>query len=135
MVTRGELNNNPMNIRISNSTWKGEIKGHDSAFETFDTVENGIRAGAKLLLNYFDKYKLHTLHVIINRWAPSNENDTGAYINDVSRRMNIHPDAIIDLHNKDLMTSLVMAIIAHENGELIYSLETIQEGVNRAYGT
>lgn len=131
-MTRGEMNNNPMNIRKSGNAWKGEVAGLDPEFEVFDNVENGIRAGAKLLLTYFDKYGLNTVHGIISRWAPSNENNTEAYIADVARRMAVLPDTPLNLHNRDTLSSMVMAIISHENGELIYSLDTILRGVDLA---
>lgn len=79
MKTRGIRNNNPFNIRKSNSRWLGKIKGVDNEFETFDTLEHGYRAGLKLLLTYYKKYKLHSYGAILNRFAPSIENNLDKY--------------------------------------------------------
>ena len=132
MRTRGERNNNPMNLRKSDAHWHGKVDGSDKEFETFDTAVNGIRAGAKVLMTYFHKYKLDTIRKIIFRFAPPVENDTDAYIWDVMQRMDKQADDVLDLRYENVMVSLVLAIISHENGQLSYSLETVQEGVRKA---
>ena len=34
-MTRGYINKNPGNIRLTDSLWKGEVKGTDKDFKTF----------------------------------------------------------------------------------------------------
>lgn len=66
-------------------------------FARFDTPENGIRALGKLLQTYQRVYGLNTVAKIISRWAPSNENDTAAYVRSVERRIGLAPGAKIQL--------------------------------------
>ena len=86
MMTRGERNNNPLNIRrVVGSHWKGEIMTpvEDSQFCQFTTLEHGIRAAYQILDTYRRKYHAVCIEDIISRWAPPSENDTEAYIRSV----------------------------------------------------
>ena len=130
-MTRGERNNNPGNIRKSAIDWKGEVLGDDKAFETFNTPEEGIRALAVLLKNYYQKHGLKTVRKIINRYAPANENDTDAYIDAVCKDMEVMADQILVLSDTVLF-NFVTAIIRHENGRVIYNTETIKKGIEIA---
>ena len=132
MVARGIRNNNPGNIRHGEK-WEGlSDTQNDSSFCVFKTPEYGIRAMAKILLNYQKKYGLKTIKQIISRWAPPNENNTLAYIKSVSAAVGVLPDDEISLNNKNIMMSLIKAIIKHENGEQPYSEEQILNGINLA---
>lgn len=53
---------------------------------------------------------------VIGKWAPPNENDTKAYIADVSQRLGIKPDQPIDLSNPAQRHAIGAAIMLHENG-------------------
>ena len=132
MAARGIRNNNPGNIRHGEK-WEGlSDKQTDSSFCVFKTPEYGIRAMAKILLNYQKKYGLKTIKQIISRWAPPNENNTQSYIKSVSAAVGVLPDDEISLNNKNIMMSLIKAIIKHENGEQPYSEEQILNGINLA---
>lgn len=127
MTTRGERNNNPGNIRKSDVRWKGELPVEtDMAFEQFDTADDGIRALAKLLLNYQKIHELDTVSKIINRWAPPSENDTASYILGVAKQLGVDKDDTLDLTSQDTLAQLVKAVIRQENGRCIYSDATIQ---------
>ena len=130
--TRGIRNHNPGNIRHSSDKWLGEVQGSDKAFKTFSTPVYGIRALAKLLLNYERKYSLNTISGLISRWAPTNENDTTAYVRGVATACGVDPYQPIDV--PAYLTCLVPAIIKHENGSQPYSMETIEQGINLALG-
>ena len=131
--TRGEQNNNPMNIRISKAAWKGKITpSKDTDFEQFDSPINGIRAGAKLLSNYYRLDGLSTIQSIISRWAPSNENNTNSYVADVSQRMAMDSNASFDVCKPTNLKNLCKAIIWHENGRCQYRDEDIIEAVSNA---
>ena len=87
-MTRGERNNNPLNIRkVAGQHWRGEAlpqRGSgEGAFCCFESMAYGIRAAFCLLRTYRDKYKLVCIEDIITRWAPPSENDTPAYIRNV----------------------------------------------------
>ena len=127
--TRGERNNNPGNIRLSATKWQGEIAGNDTAFVTFATPADGIRALAKLLKNYSTRYGLNTVRGIINRYAPPVENNTSAYVAAVAADMGIGPDAPLNLSDAGTLDALVTAIIHHENGRVSYAAADISAGV------
>lgn len=134
--TRGERNNNPGNIREyphDGVAWKGErATDDDPAFEEFNRPEDGIRALAKILLAYYRKHNLHTVREIINRWAPPNENDTGAYVDAVCKQCTVAPDDPINVENESCLEMLVRGIIHHENGRVIYDDPTIVKGIELA---
>lgn len=134
MIPRGLRNNNPGNIRKSDTPWRGKIAGDDAEFETFDTPQHGIRAMAKLLLSYQDKHGLNTAAGIVNRWAPPVENDTGAYVNAVARAMGVGAVQTIDLHGPVTLAAMVTAMIGHENGQQPYPAATIAEAAADALG-
>lgn len=126
MATRGERNNNPGNIRHSKSPWFGQSRLQpDPDFVNFIGPEYGIRAIVKTVLTYQAADGCKTIRQIIDRWAPPNENDTEAYVADVSARCGVSPDQPIDAHDPEIMTPLVEAIIRHENGEQPYPVATI----------
>lgn len=126
-VPRGIRNNNPGNIRISNSPWKGKISPNtDGAFEQFDTMENGIRALLVILRTYRNKYHLCAVDTIIKRFAPSNENDTVAYIKSVCDHTGFGRFQVLEF-TADYMVPLVKAICRHENGSEYISEDQIDK--------
>lgn len=69
--------NNPFNIRYSaKNNWQGQV-GENNGFAVFTSLDMGIRAACKLILNY---PRPLTIESIITRWAPPTENDTERYI-------------------------------------------------------
>jgi hypothetical protein len=131
---RGIRNNNPLNIRENHKVdydWVGEsLFDKDLDFEEFVSPVYGIRAAARILKNYRDKYDLNTVSGIINRWAPPIENDTQAYIESVADKVGINahePLAEVDY------TRLISAMIYHENGQQPYSVDEIQQGFEMGF--
>lgn len=137
--TRGVRNNNPGNIDYNAANkWQGqiglEVGTAKPRFARFDTPENGIRALAKLLLSYQSKYGLKTVREIINRWAPSVENDTFSYVRAVEKNTGTEPGEEIDLSDAAVMKGFAEAIIHHENAGFEYPDAVLVEGVRRALG-
>jgi hypothetical protein len=134
--TRGERNNNPGNIERNNTHWQGMSADQtgDTRFVAFDRPEDGIRALAKVLLNYQRVHHLDTVQDIIDRWAPNSENDTSAYVHSVCTEMGVGAETCLDLHDAALLESLTRAIIRHENGRVIYPAETLEAAVDAALG-
>ena len=132
--TRGERNNNPGNIDRNQIKWQGmaEDQSSDARFVVFGTPEDGIRALAKVLLSYRRKLGLRTVRQIINRWAPPVENDSGAYIRHVADSVGVDADDPIDVEDAGVLEPLVRAIIAHENGRIVYDDAIIVAAVDRA---
>ena len=120
MLPRGIRNNNPLNIRRSKDQWKGLADAQtDRAFCQFKSLEYGWRAAFYLLTRtYYHKYRLYTIRTIIRRWAPPGENNTEAYIANVSRLTGIDPDEPIGIPlekpSRWMMVGVAMAI--QENG-------------------
>lgn len=142
---RGVRNNNPGNIDFNpRNAWQGqlglELGVPRPRFARFDVPENGIRALAKLLLNYRGKDGMpgvggpgiDTVRETINRWAPGHENDTVAYIAAVAGALGVEPESVIDVHRPQVLRALVVEIIKHENGRQPYADAVIDEGVRRA---
>ena len=133
---RGIRNNNPGNIRENQRVdydWVGEsLVDSDLDFEEFSMPVYGIRAIARILKTYRTKYGINTIAGIISKWAPPTgdsgefENDTQSYINSVSKRVGLLPNAPVDdLHIPDIID----AIIYHENGQQPYTTAMIYQGV------
>lgn len=128
-LNRGIRNNNPLNIRISNSAWTGKVTpSQDKAFETFSDSKYGFRAAAKLIRNYQSLYGLNTIDEIIARWAPSHENDTRNYSQFVAGQLNLSPSAALNLSDSNLLARLVHAMSIMEVGRY-YSVSEAQQGV------
>ena len=93
-IPRG-IRNNKVNIRCTGDNWRGMAEVQtDRAFVQFKSLEYGWRAAFRLLTKtYFARYHLQTIRAIISRWAPPQDNnDTKAYIANVSRLTGIDPD-------------------------------------------
>ncbi|MGG6028834.1 structural protein [Salmonella enterica] len=131
---RGIRNNNPGNIRWGDD-WKGLVPKEqrtDKAFCQFTAPEYGIRAMIVILRNYQHKHGLNTITGIISRWAPTNENNTQAYINSVAKSTDTAPDQFVHTDDSRFMTKLIQAIIRHENGEQPYGFEVFVKAVELA---
>lgn len=130
---RGIRNNNPGNIRKGSSAWRGlSATQSDSAFLQFESMAYGIRALVVTLRTYATKHGLRTVRGIINRWAPPNENDTGAYVRQVATALGVDADQAVDPYDPDTAFRLVRAIIKHENGAaaaLLVTDSTVREGI------
>ena len=119
-LPRGIRNNNPLNIRRSKDQWKGLAEQQkDRSFWQFKSLEWGWRAAFYLLTRtYYHKYRLYTIRGIISRWAPSCENDTSAYVQNVARLTGIDPDKPLGIPSESpsvwMMVGMAMAI--QENG-------------------
>lgn len=131
-MTRGLRNNNPGNIRKSDTTWIGQVNGEDPEFVTFSSVEYGYRALFILLKNYISK-GYNTISLIINRYAPSSENNTTGYIKRVVADTGIENDKILSFDNERDMIKLVAAISLVENGK-ISNFTDVTKGYELASG-
>ena len=144
-LPRGIRNNNPLNIRRTGVNWRGLSKTqsdrsltsgrlcsgsdeqkqaslsarYDAEFCQFEELKWGWRAAFYLLTRtYFDKYHLQTIRSIIARWAPESENNTRAYIENVSCLTGIVPDEPLGIPSEQpsrwMAVGVAMAI--QENG-------------------
>ena len=122
-LPRGLRNNNPLNIRISNITWKGKIPiedNRDGSFEQFDTIVNGLRAALVNIRVYIRKYHCNTPLTIIQRWAPASDgNNTRAYIAKVCELTSLAPGRVLSFANRTEMCRLVWAMAFVECGQFL----------------
>jgi hypothetical protein len=117
---RGIRNNNPLNLTsLPEGRWAGQT-GDDGRYAVFNTPEAGFAAADKNLQAYGSRHGINTISGVISRWAPSSENDTGAYINTVARELGIDPNAKIDLGDAGLRQRLLTSMAKVENGQPVH---------------
>ena len=138
VTVRGLRNNNPFNMVKTSIAWQGKVNGTDSRFETFATVEQGIRAGIIDIVEDMAKKGQNTLTKLFEAFAPRFENDTTSYINYVSQVSGIAPNAPLLINNQidaGSLAKIVQGIINKENGTEAAKVITPQillSGVNMA---
>lgn len=113
-LSRGERNNNPLNL--TGNSWQGQT-GTDGRFAQFDTPEAGRAAAEANLIAYNRKHGLNTVEGIVGRWAPPSENDTGAYAKFVADKMGVDPKAPIDVNDPLTRGRLLDAMQQQETGK------------------
>lgn len=126
-VPKGLRNHNPGNLRyVASIQWNGQVGDDGTGYAVFDTDEHGVRALGHQLQTYAGR-GLTSVTEIISTYAPSNENDTQAYIADVAQRVGVDPNAPLDVYA--LLPQLVDAIIHHEQGVQPFSATDLQAWV------
>lgn len=116
MKPRGIRNNNPGNIRLSDTLYVGEKESNDPEFKQFTSMAYGYRAMFMLLYTYQVRYGLNTVWGMISRYAPENENNTSNYVRQVSQWSGIDANSRITATNRDTMIPLVCSMSRFENG-------------------
>lgn len=110
-ICRGIRNNNPFNLKLSHNSWKGKIsykKNTDKVFEQFISIDYGLRAGFLLLRNAYLNKGYDTPQKIIERYAPSSENNVHNYL------MFIIKDCPLDFDTKISINSLTFYWLCHK---------------------
>lgn len=144
-LPRGVRNNNPGNIDYNpRNKWDGQLGLETGVakprFARFSHAKYGIRALAKLILNYRNKAGVEgvgkpgidTPYEFINRWAPSTENNTMAYAQAIAKRLGVGVRETIDVAHPLTLKQIVVGIIVHENGRNPYEDATVDEGISLA---
>lgn len=125
-MPRGFRNNNPGNIRVSSSIWRGladpvdktEFQRREQSFCVFREPEWGFRALAILLRKYKSEHGLDTPRKIIARWAPaSDNNDVANYAGQLAAALGVTPDSFVDATDDATLRTMMSAIARHENGD------------------
>lgn len=125
---RGIRNCNPGNIRVTKDKWKGlRSVQTDREFFQFTEMKWGYRALIRTLQNYRKRHNCMTIADFIRRWAPSNENNTTAYIRSVCSQLGVPSVYIPDVDDRDTMCALAAAISKHENG-VDANMKEVQDG-------
>ena len=120
-LPRGLRNNNPGNIRISPTRYKGEIvPSSDRAFKQFKSRGWGYRA-IFVLIESYHKRGIRTIRQIISRYAPSFENNTEKYISSVCESSLLGADVPLDITDKETMIHLLFNISTNPQISSTYS--------------
>lgn len=130
--------NNPGNIEWGSSSWQGLVPKSKSMYfkigskqqKRFCQFENpvmGIRAIAVTLITYYDHRKaddgskIDTPLKIVERWAPSVENNVSAYAKQIGIALvggtESPENTLVNMHDYEQLRIIVEAIIRHENGK------------------
>ncbi|WP_414454425.1 hypothetical protein [Enterobacter roggenkampii] len=122
----GFRNNNPGNLRIA-----ANATGKNGGFATFANDADGRAAMARQLMLYGDRGN-NTLDGIIHTYAPQSENNTRAYIDSVSKSTGFGAQQRINLHDPDVLKTLMAAMIKHESGAQPYTEDELSDSVRTA---
>lgn len=135
-IPLGVEQHNPLCIRaIPIYPWEGLADPPASnGFCNFISNVFGFRAGAIDLITWFDKLQLDTVSKIINRQAPSSENNTSAYIQRVCSITGFGPDEVIKPKTYQHAYKLLYAMTTVEQGsfELYFKKWELDDGLRRA---
>ncbi|HDU5574522.1 TPA: hypothetical protein RFV54_001055 [Klebsiella aerogenes] len=85
-------------------------------FKSYDTPEAGAYDQMRLLTDYSNKHGLNTVSAIAKRWAPSNENDTQNYTNNIASISGLDPSKPLDLSDPNVLGALSYAQARMEKG-------------------
>lgn len=124
--TLGFRNHNPGNLRDASNT-----TGRNQGFSTFSSDNDGLAAMARQLMLYGDRGN-NTPGGILHTYAPRTENKTQQYINDVSTRTGYDSRQRLDLHNPEVLKTLMAAMIQHEQGSQPYTEEQLKSAIQSA---
>jgi len=113
----------PLSVRNNNP---GNIRGKDGKFIKYATPQDGMDAMRKDLMiklsgksgavsKNFGKDYIPTLTNVISTYAPSNENDTGAYIAAISKATGLSPNQPLSAGDVE---KIMPAMIRHEGGQI-----------------
>lgn len=130
-TTRAERNNNPGNLNYAGQTGAVLEDGSNARFAKFGSTAEGVSALAKQLQRYGER-GLDTVSKIINKYAPSSENNTQAYIDALSKRLGVSGDQKLDLNDSSTLTGLIKGIARHEAGSDYLSDSDLMTGLSMA---
>ncbi|MFV4846647.1 hypothetical protein ACNJKD_09880 [Edwardsiella tarda] len=122
----GFRNHNPGNLRDASNT-----TGKNGGFSTFANDSDGMSAMARQLMLYGDRGN-NTLDGIIHTYAPGSENNTRAYIDSVSKSTGLGERQRIDLHDPEVLKTLMAAMIKHESGTQPYTEDDLSNSIRTA---
>lgn len=130
IMTRGERNHNPLNVRRSKGThWLGQLAvQRDREFVQFQCDLMGYRAAIRILRTYMRQYHLQNINDIIHRWAPPEDgNLTGQYVRMVSDISGIAPATPLTFEDSESVVAIVAAMARVESGITKPDMRIIRE--------
>lgn len=127
---RGIRNNNPLNLEFRPG--QPGVTGSDGRFGRYQSMEDGLFAGAQQVLRWVDRGDT-TLTALISRWAPPSENNTAAYVQRVARDTGLSATGPINWRDPNVLGSILQSMAHHENGRAV-DAEAVRRAVTRALG-
>lgn len=127
-----ERHNNPGNLVFAGQrgATKGEtVAGH--TFAKFQSTEEGVAALYRQLQLY-QKRGIDTLTEIMGVYAPEGANNTGAYINALSKTTGLDPDQQLNFGDPATAAAMIRGISQHEAGKSYLNDQQILSGINMA---
>lgn len=115
-LTRGQRNNNPLNIRPLKNKQPGQT-GVSGNFIVFSSIEYGYRTAIKLLWEYWADHDCKTIRKIVTRWAPPevDNNNTANYIASVSKDSGISPDKLLNFNSREDYDKVIVGMSVFES--------------------
>ena len=88
--SRAQRNNNPGNVEYGDFAKSHGATGTDGRFAIFPDPDTGFKATQELLATHYGNMKLSDA---LAKYAPPSENNTAAYIKNVSNKIGVDPSA------------------------------------------
>ena len=126
MTPRNVRNNNPCNVEADELDWLGLADPPtDGPYLVFKDPKYGFRAAARCVLTDYRHGKT-TTRLLITSWAPPSENDTEAYVTNVSEDLAQDPDATLALPGQLLP---LLKAMAKQEGGCPWADSVIEQGI------
>lgn len=132
--TVAERHNNPGNLVFAGqrgATVGETVAGH--TFAKFQSTEEGVAALYRQLQLY-QKRGIDTLTEIMGVYAPEGANNTGAYINALSKSTGLDPNQQLNFGDPATAAAMIRGISQHESGKSYLNDQQILSGINMAQG-
>ena len=129
-----ERHNNPGNLVFAGqrgATVGETVAGH--TFAKFQSTEEGVAALYRQLQLY-QKRGIDTLTEIMGVYAPEGANNTGAYINALSKTTGLDPNQQLNFGDPATAAAMIRGISQHEAGKSYLNDQQILSGINMAQG-
>ncbi len=129
-----ERHNNPGNLVFAGQrgATKGEtVAGH--TFAKFQSTKEGVAALYRQLQLY-QKRGIDTLTEVMGVYAPEGANNTGAYINALSKTTGLDPNQQLNFGDPATAAAMIRGISQHEAGKSYLNDQQILSGINMAHG-
>jgi hypothetical protein len=125
----GIRNNNPGNLNFVGQAGASR----SGRFAAFGSMAEGIAALDDQLRLYASRGN-DTVRGIVSTYAPSSENNTGAYISAVSSALGVGADAHLNLNDANVLRNLISAITTQEVGAGQINVDQINAGMALSMG-